>query len=148
MRKTRIIKHEFIELLPSTLETETLYVSLKHKNMIHLCFCGCGRKVITPLSPTGWALTFNGRELSVFPSIGNWNLPCRSHYWIRRSRVQWAEQWSAERIAAGYARDRTDKDRYYSREEQPHVLRDSGDPEVARPEDRRSLWEKLKGWFW
>ena len=147
MRKARTVKYEFIELLPSTLEPETLYVSLKYKNMVHLCFCGCSRKVITPLSPTGWELTFNGREVSVFPSIGNWNLPCQSHYWITRSRVEWDVQWSAERIAAGFARDRADKERYYRRDEQPNVQREFGEPEVTGPEERRSLWERMKSWF-
>jgi len=147
MRKARAIRCEFIELLPSTLEPETLYVSMKYKNMVHLCFCGCGRKVITPLSPTGWELTFDGREVSLFPSVGSWNLPCRSHYWITRSRVEWEEQWSAERIAAGFTRDRADKERYYRRDGQSHVLRDSGEPQVTRPEERRSLWERMKSWF-
>lgn len=147
IRKALTIKYEFIELLPSTLESETLYVSLKYKNMVHLCFCGCGKKVVTPLSPTGWELTFNGREMSVLPSIGNWNLPCRSHYWITKNRVEWAERWSAEHITAGLARDRADKEQYHRGGAQPHVAGDSGEPEVTRPEKRRGLWKRMKGWF-
>jgi hypothetical protein len=146
MRKSRTIKHEFIELLPSTLQPETLYVSLKYKNMVHLCFCGCGSKVVTPLSPTGWEFSFNGRGVSVFPSIGSWNLRCRSHYWITRSCVEWEGQWSAEQIAAGFARDRADKERYY-RQAQPRALRDSGESGVARPKERRGFWERMKAWF-
>ena len=57
--------------------------------MAHLCFCGCGMKVVTPLSPTGWALTFEGRGVSVTPSVGNWNLKCRSHYVISGNRIEW-----------------------------------------------------------
>jgi hypothetical protein len=147
MRKAHTIKYDFIELLPASVEPETLYVSMKYKNMVHLCLCGCGRRVITPLSPTGWELTFNGREVSVFPSIGNWNLPCRSHYWITRGRVKWAEQWSAERIAANFAHDRADKERYYTRQEQPRVLRDSDELVVTLSEDHRGLWERMKDWF-
>ena len=26
-------------------------------------------------------------------------------------------------------------------------VRDSDEPEVTRPEKRRSLWERMKGWF-
>lgn len=147
MRKALTIKYEFIELLLGGLEPETLYISLKYKNMVHLCFCGCGKKVITPLSPTGWELTFNGREVSVYPSIGNWNLPCRSHYWITRSQIEWDEQWSAEQIAAGLARDRADKEQYYRRLEQPRHRRITSVSELARPEERRSLWERMKAWF-
>lgn len=147
MRKALTIKYEFIELLPGGLEPETLYISLKYKNMVHQCFCGCNKKVITPLSPTGWELTFNGREVSVYPSIGNWNLPCRSHYWITRSQIEWDEQWSAEQIAAGLARDRADKEQYYRRLEQPHHRRITSVSELARAEERRSLWERMKAWF-
>src|SRR5688572_10153904 len=137
MRKPRTIELEFIELLPSTLQPETLYVSMKYKNMVHLCLCGCGRKVVTPLSPTGWELSYNGREVSVFPSIGNWNLPCRSHYWITRSRVEWDVDWSSERIATGFARDRADKERYYRHNTQPSAApRESDDSKTTRP-DRR-----------
>lgn len=148
MGKARTISHEFIELLPATLEPQTLYVSLKYKNMVHQCLCGCGRKVITPLSPTGWELTFNGREVSVFPSIGNWNVPCRSHYWITRSRVEWDDQWSAEQVAAGFARDRSDKERYYGSDAQPSGQRATAMRKVGLPEKNRGLWERMKRCFY
>jgi len=107
------IKHQFIELAPPEIAPGILYVSVKYKNMIHLCFCGCGHKVVTPLSPTGWQVTFDGKTLSVTPSIGNWQLACRSHYIISRGRVQWVGQWSKEMIAAGFAHDRQAKQDYY-----------------------------------
>ncbi|WP_425342947.1 DUF6527 family protein [Rhizobium etli] len=47
--------------------------------MAHLCACGCRTEVITPLSPTDWRFTFNGKTISVEPSVGNWSLTCRSH---------------------------------------------------------------------
>jgi hypothetical protein len=147
MRKARTIKYQFIELLPGALEPETLYVSLKYKNMVHLCFCGCGKKVITPLSPTGWELTFNGREVSIYPSIGSWNLPCRSHYWITKNSVEWDELWSTEQTAVGFSRDRADKERYYRHDVLPHVRRTHGEYETSQSEDRRSLWERMKAWF-
>ena len=31
-----------------------------------------------------------GERALLYPSIGNWQFPCRSHYWIRRNRIIWA----------------------------------------------------------
>jgi hypothetical protein len=53
--------------------------------------CGSGREVVTPLGPTDWKITIDRDAVSVYPSIGNWSLECRSHYWIERSRIRWAE---------------------------------------------------------
>lgn len=90
-------------------------MSVEYKSIIHLCFCGCGKKVVTPLSPTGWSMTFDGKTISVQPSIGNWNLACRWHYWIRNSRVEWSGQWSQAQIDARFARDVQLKDDYYAK---------------------------------
>lgn len=69
--------------------------------------------MVTPFSPTDWQLTFDGVSVSLYPSIGNWSLACRSHYWIKRGgKVQWAGQWSDEEVAAGRAHDRWLKDEY------------------------------------
>jgi hypothetical protein len=84
-------KLQFLNQLPPALEAQTLYVSMQYGTVIHLCACGCGRKVVTPLSPNDWKLTFDGRSLTLSPSIGNWQYPCRSHYWVRNSRVEWAD---------------------------------------------------------
>src|ERR1700686_2196858 len=92
---------EFIELVPSELREGVLYVSMVYGSAIHKCCCGCGEKVVTPLSPTDWKLTFDGESISLYPSIGNWSFPCQSHYWIRNNKVRWAAQWSPEEIAAG-----------------------------------------------
>ncbi|MER8758086.1 DUF6527 family protein [Mesorhizobium sp. M0976] len=53
----------------------------------HRCCSGCGEKVVTRFSPTDWKMTFDGEIISLHPSVGNWQLPCRSHYVIRAGRV-------------------------------------------------------------
>lgn len=100
-----VLTHQFVDYIPDHLEDGRLYVSMKFATAVHKCVCGCGREVVTPFSPTDWELTFDGRTISLDPSIGNWNYPCQSHYWIKRSRVRWAPKWSRERIAAGRAVD-------------------------------------------
>jgi hypothetical protein len=129
------VRHKFIELLPKTLEEGVLYISYKYKGMAHLCFCGCHRKVMTPLSPTGWSVAFDGRAVTVSPSIGNWNLPCHSHYWIRHGSIEWAPQWSQDMIEAGFAYDRDAKRDYYRPAEAPKAPPTKADvkPPVPRP---------------
>lgn len=110
-------RHQFVESVPEKMEGGVVYVSIKYRSVMHLCACGCGSEVVTPLSPADWRLTFDGVSVSLDPSIGNWSLRCRSHYFIRRNNVVWAGDWSDERVAAGRDRDRRNKDLYYGEAE-------------------------------
>lgn len=94
-------EHQFVTSTPRELSPGVLYVSLEYCTMLHLCACGCGRKVVTPLSPNDWNMTFNGKTITVRPSIGSWSLPCQSHYVIKHGMVVWANQWSDEQIKNG-----------------------------------------------
>lgn len=66
-----------------------------------MCVCGCGNEVVTPLSPNGWQLMFDGKTVSLYPSIGNWNFECKSHYWIRRNMIVHAKEWKKEEVEFG-----------------------------------------------
>lgn len=96
----------FVDNVPEALKAGVLYVAAEHGVMMHLCACGCGSEVSLPLSPIDWRLSFDGETISVSPSVGNWSLPCRSHYVIDHSHVRWAGDWSDEEIADGRYRDR------------------------------------------
>ena len=87
-----------MEYVPESLEEGVLYVSIPFATVLHLCCCGCGNEVVTPLDPTDWQLTFDGRSVSLSPSIGNWSFDCQSHYWINRNHVRWARQLSEKEI--------------------------------------------------
>lgn len=99
------LRHEFVEFIPDELASNTIYISISFATVAHRCCCGCGNEVVTPLSPLDWQLTFDGETVSLYPSIGNWSFPCRSHYWIVRNGIRWAEQWSDDQIAACRAVD-------------------------------------------
>lgn len=111
---TRIVRfaHEFVEQIPERLGEGVLYISIQYATGMHLCACGCGREVVTPLSPTDWKMIYDGETVSLSPSIGNWSLECQSHYWIRRSRVRWARWMSREEIERGRERHRRRKERH------------------------------------
>jgi hypothetical protein len=113
MKEGIVLNHEFVEFIPEELKEGTIYVSIRFATASHSCCCGCGQKVVTPITPTDWKLVFDGKTISLDPSIGNWGFACRSHYWIRNNRVQWAAQWSTEHVDAGRMSDRVAKERHF-----------------------------------
>lgn len=111
------LTHEFVEFIPDELKDKTVYVSIRFATATHKCCCGCGHKVVTPLRPTDWKLIFDGKTVSLDPSIGNWSFPCRSHYWIRNNKVRWAEEWSDKDVRAGRRHDEASKAAYFEKVE-------------------------------
>jgi hypothetical protein len=108
------VSHEFVEFIPSELDEGVVYVSMPYATAVHRCACGCGNRVVTPISPAQWRLMYDGESISLTPSIGNWQFPCRSHYWISHNRIRWSGQWTAEEIAAGRLRDAQDLEDYFA----------------------------------
>ncbi|HWX98111.1 MAG TPA: DUF6527 family protein [Solirubrobacteraceae bacterium] len=90
MTKAATMSHEFVDELPDEFTDGVLYVSIPFATAGHLCCCGCGNPVYTPLRPNRWRMTFDGESISLEPSVGNWNFPCQSHYWLERGKVRWA----------------------------------------------------------
>lgn len=131
------VNHQFVRYVPDDLSEGIVYISIEYATASHKCCCGCGGVVITPLSPTDWRLIYDGQSISLDPSIGNWNSPCRSHYWIEENRVRWAPTWSRREIDDGRNKDRAAKSAYFQerhrppQEELPHV----------------GPWKRIKGWF-
>lgn len=135
MRRTAI-KHEFVEFIPETLEEGTVYVSIPYATAVHKCCCGCGREVVTPLSPTDWELRFDGKTISLDPSVGSWSLPCQSHYWIRRNKVVWVRRWSKTEIEKGRASERFAKRKYFEGNTPSQHFVEPGQPEHEKDPDR------------
>ncbi len=113
MMRTAFLKPAYVKIVPDELEDCTLYVS-EYGTAVHKCCCGCGSEVVTPLGPTDWKLVKEGSAVSLHPSVGNWHLPCRSHYWIRRGKIIWAGRWTDEQIAAARLHESAVKDQYYN----------------------------------
>lgn len=105
MTPTNELAYEFNDRFPRDLVAGILYVSIRFATAAHLCCCGCGRQVITPLRPNRWNMTFDGESVSLMPYVGNAGLPCRSHYVIRRNRIVWHDELTHGAIARGMQRD-------------------------------------------
>ena len=90
-----------------------LYVSEAFGVAAHLCACGCGSKVRTPLGPTEWSLEETDAGPTLHPSVGNWQQACQSHYWITRGKVIWSTKWTPKQIAEGRRAEEQRRRVYY-----------------------------------
>src|SRR6476620_5497878 len=106
---------KLIDHLPIHLEEGILYVSEEFEIAGHLCPCGCGSKVITPLGINEWSLSTHDEKPTLKPSIGNWQLPCQSHYWIDDGEILWSYGWSEEEIKAGHLAEELQRKEYYDK---------------------------------
>lgn len=141
MMRHKQLEHRFVEVIPESLTPGVLYVAMDYGIATHSCCCGCGEEIVTPLTPTDWAMTYDGETVSLWPSVGSWTLPCRSHYIIRRGKVVEAEPWSQDRIENAHRREKEAKAQFYgtfpAHEPQPAVP----------PPPTRGLWGRIKSWF-
>lgn len=106
--RTNDIRPCFVEFIPEHMEEGVLYISERYRTCSHKCCCGCGEEVVTPLSPSEWKLTREDDLVSLWPSVGNWEYACRSHYVIGRNRVKWAGAMTARQVANVQRRDADD----------------------------------------
>lgn len=79
----------FVEFIPETIEPGKLYVSHEYATATHLCACGCGQKVVTPLSQHMWDMTEIDGKVTLSPSILNTACPFKAHYWIVEGDIRW-----------------------------------------------------------
>lgn len=133
--KSKKIVPAFVEFIPQIIEADTLYICDEYSIAVHLCCCGCGEKVVTPLSPVDWQYKLGPNGVSLSPSIGNWDYACRSHYVIRENSVIWANSMSETQIKLVKQRDYVDKQAYIAQ-------RNSASKSVYA-----SLWGYIKSFF-
>jgi hypothetical protein len=133
------LEHEFVEFIPERLAERTLYISIPFASAAHLCVCGCGTKVVTPISPTGWEMLFDGDTISLRPSIGNWGFRCRSHYWIARNQAIWAGPMTQDEIEKGRRRDRKLTEAYFG-----ETVSEPREPAITAVRKKK---RRLREWF-
>lgn len=109
------IFYKFIKNIPNDIQEGILYISIEYKTAIHKCVCGCGNEVVTPISPKDWQLSYDGENISLYPSIGNWGFDCRSHYWITNSEIEWASKWTDMEIKNSRIKYGLNKKEYFKK---------------------------------
>lgn len=90
--KTEELELKRVHFIPQSDEMRegVLYYSEDFSVAVHLCPCGCGRQVVTPIGArmSGWDFKADGDgRPTLHPSVGNFQFPCRSHYFVRHGRV-------------------------------------------------------------
>lgn len=135
----KMLRHKFVDFIPEHIEEGVLYISLEYCTAIHKCACGCGNEVVTPISPTDWKLSFNGKSITLYPSIGNWSFKCKSHYWIKNNNIEFAGRWTQEEIERGREKDLSIKDKYF--EPKATVVAD----DLQSP--KSSIWKRIFKFF-
>ena len=104
-----------VRYMPKELQAGVLYVSEEFFTAAHLCACGCGTKIRTPLGPTEWSVQETPQGPTLWPSVGNWQQACRSHYWFHNGEVVWGDAWSPAQIDAGRAQEQGRRRAYLRR---------------------------------
>ena len=87
---------QIVHRVPEELQPGLLYVCFDCKVVAHLCACGCGEKVVLPIDPQFWSVRYDGETVTMSPSIGNYQYPCKSHYWIRENKVVWIDDLASD----------------------------------------------------
>jgi hypothetical protein len=107
--KQSCIKPKYVDNIPEKLDEGVLYICERYHLAAHKCCCGCGQEVITPLTSADWLIRNDNDLITLFPSIGNWNFACQSHYWIKRNKVVWSVAMTKTEIDRVRAKDKSDK---------------------------------------
>lgn len=136
------LQHKFTNFIPEKIEDGILYISIEYCTAIHKCVCGCGNEVVTPISPTDWKLTFNGKSVTFYPSIGNWNFECQSHYWIRGNMVEFADRWSDQQIHLGRENDLERKNDYFGVSDFPKKK-----SIIVQKRSKPTIWQRICSLF-
>ena len=141
------LEHRFVRNVPRELEPGVLYISMDYATAVHACCCGCGERVVTPFTPTDWAMTFDGESVTLSPSVGNWNQDCRSHYVIKRGRVIECGSWTNAQVEAERRRDKRAKQSHYSKPSPPASMDSPSATHANGTERSREPWSRLWGWL-
>lgn len=107
-------KLEQVHYMPKQLAPGVLYVSREFGTAAHLCACGCGAKIRTPLGPTEWSVEEHAAGPSLWPSVGNWQQPCKSHYVIAKGEIVWAPRWDESQVQTGRSREQRRREAYFA----------------------------------
>lgn len=83
---------EYVYTMPpyETFKEGVIYVSMRFGVSVHRCLCGCGEKTVLPLNNTiggkdyGWKFIIEDHKATFTPSVGNFQMPCKSHYIITK----------------------------------------------------------------
>jgi hypothetical protein len=145
--KIKTLRPEYVKHVPEVLNEGVLYISEEFETAGHLCCCGCGEEVFTPLNKAQWSLSKNRQtgSVSLYPSIGNWKYACRSHYWIKNNAVIDAGTMSEKAIGAVITRDQ--RDRHALVRENNENSAQSASASTPKPGSKPGIFARFLRWL-
>lgn len=84
------VAFEKVEFMPDfkDFKDNVIYISDEYKTASHKCMCGCGTEVNMPLTDYWWKYQIDSNDrISMQPSVGNYQIPCKSHYIITKGKA-------------------------------------------------------------
>jgi hypothetical protein len=86
--KSVTIEPIWVYVIPKNLEQNKIYISEKKNTSSHLCLCGCNKVIVNPINFKHWEISENSqKQITLFPSILNNHLDCKSHYVITNNKA-------------------------------------------------------------
>lgn len=123
------MKLVYLDIFPSDIEDDVLYISKLYSTSAHKCADGCGYRVVLPLGKGGWLLQDDNEDsFSLTPSVHVET--CNSHYWIVDGGIDWAREMTR------------DEARRYSEKDQR-----SYNQEITSKGLLKRIWETFQSWF-
>ncbi|MGX9120463.1 DUF6527 family protein [Mesorhizobium sp. BHbsci] len=86
-------RYLLVDRIPSQMREGIVYHTEEFELAGLLCACGCGHR-ITLLVPDSHNVWDEGGYVTIRPSIGVFDAPCKSHYIISAGDVQWLPGFS------------------------------------------------------
>lgn len=80
-------RYELVERIPRQMAEAVVYHTEEFELAGLLCACGCGHR-ITLLVPDSHEVWDDGGYVTISPSVGVLDAPCKSHFFITRGNVE------------------------------------------------------------
>lgn len=87
-------RYRLVERIPKALDEGVVYHTEEFELAGLLCACGCGHRM-TLLVPDSHKVSDERGYATVWPSIGVFDAPCKSHYFIVAGEVNWLRAFSS-----------------------------------------------------
>jgi len=117
---------------------------IEYATAVHKCACGCGKEVVTPLSPTDWKLIFDGKALSLEVLDRQLGLPVAArNYWVKNTTGRYGRRIGPRHASMPTARMIALEKTSITAKEQTAVLPKLETPAAAPA--KAGWWKKTSG---
>lgn len=92
-------RYQLVDRMPKEMREGVVYHTEEFGLAGLLCACGCGHRV-TLLVPDSHEVSSEGGYVTIRPSVGVLDAPCKSHYVISAGNIQWLPPFTDRHAAS------------------------------------------------